>query len=111
MDTRRQQKVSKVILQDLADIFQKESQAMFNGAFITVTIVRVSADLSSARVFLSIMGKNAEEIMLLVNKQNKLIRKDLAARVRHQLRKVPELLFHVDDSLDYYEEINDLLKD
>ncbi len=110
MDSRRQQKVSKVILQDLADIFQKESKTMFGGAFITVTIVRVSPDLSSARVFLSIMGEGKDEAMKLVEKQNKEIRKNLAARVRHQLRKVPELSFKIDDSLDYYEEINDLLK-
>ncbi|MFT6716692.1 MAG: ribosome-binding factor A [Saprospiraceae bacterium] len=110
MDSRRQQKVSKVILQDLADIFRRESKTMFDGAFITVTIVRVSPDLSTARVFLSIMGKNKEEIMKLIEKQNKSIRRDLAARVRHQLRKVPELLFKIDDSLDYYEEINELLK-
>ena len=110
MDSRRQQKVSKVILQDLADIFQKESKTMFNGAFITVTIVRVSADLSTARIFLSIMGEDQEATMKLIEKQNKAIRKDLAARVRHQLRKVPELLFKIDDSLDYYEEINELLK-
>ncbi|MFT6747531.1 MAG: ribosome-binding factor A [Glaciecola sp.] len=111
MDTRRQQKVSKVILQDLADIFQKESKTMFGGAFVTVTIVRVSPDLSSARVFLSVMGKDKDATMVLVDKQNKLIRKELAARTRHQLRKVPELIFKIDDSLDYYEEINDLLKD
>jgi len=111
MDSRRQQKVSKVILQDLADIFQKESQTMFEGAFITVTIVRVSSDLSTARVFLSIMGKDPEAAMKIIEKQNKMIRKNLAARVRHQLRKVPELIFKIDDSLDYYEEINDLLKD
>ena len=110
MDSRRQQKVSKVILQDLADIFQKESKTMFGGAFITVTIVRVSADLSTARIFLSIMGEKQESTMKLIEKQNKAIRKDLAARVRHQLRKVPELLFKIDDSLDYYEEINELLK-
>lgn len=110
MDSRRQQKVSQVILQDLADIFQKESKTMFNGAFITVTIVRVSPDLSTARVFLSIMGKEKAPVIELVEKQNKEIRKILAARVRHQLRKVPELIFQIDDSLDYYEEINELLK-
>lgn len=110
MDSRRQQKVSQVILKDLADIFQKESKTMFNGAFITVTVVRVSPDLSSAKVFLSVLGKDAKETLALVDQQNKEIRKDLAARVRHQLRKVPELYFKIDDSLDYYEKIDQLLK-
>ena len=110
MDSRRQQKVSQVILKDLADIFQKESKTMFNGAFITVTVVRVSPDLSSAKIFLSVLGKDAKETLALVDQQNKEIRKELAARVRHQLRKVPELYFKIDDSLDYYEKIDQLLK-
>ncbi len=110
MDSRRQQKVSQVILQDLADIFRRESKTWFNGAFITVTIVRVSPDLSSARVFLSIMGDGKKEALELINSLNKNIRKTLAARVRHQLRKVPVLIFQIDDSLDYYEKIDNLLK-
>ena len=110
MDSRRQQKVSQVIYQDLADIFQKEASSRFAGAFITVTVVRVTPDLSSAKVFLSIMGKDAQEIMKLIVAQNKDIRKILAGRVRHQLRKVPELIFKLDDSLDYYEKIDQLLK-
>ena len=110
MDSRRQQKVSQVILQDLADIFRRESKTWFNGAFITVTIVRVSPDLSSARIFLSIMGEGKKETLELINSLNKNIRKTLAARVRHQLRKVPVLLFQIDDSLDYYEKIDNLLK-
>lgn len=110
MDSRRQQKVSQVILQDLADIFQKESKTMFGGAFITVTIVRVSPDLSSARVFLSILGKENEPILQLVKDQTKEIRKILGTRVRHQLRIIPNLFFQIDDSLDYYEEIDQLLK-
>ena len=110
MDSRRQQKVSQVILQDLADIFRRESKTWFKGAFITVTIVRVSPDLSSARVFLSIMGDGKKEALELINSLNKNIRKTLAARVRHQLRKVPVLIFQIDDSLDYYEKIDNLLK-
>lgn len=110
MDSRRQQKVSQVILQDLAQIFQREAQTKFNGAFITVTVVRVSPDLSSAKVFLSIMGNKSEETLALIKAQNKEIRKILAAKVRHQLRKVPELIFAIDDSLDYYEKIDELLK-
>lgn len=110
MDSRRQQKVSQVILQDLADIFQKESKTMFGGAFVTVTIVRVSPDLSSARIFLSIFGKEAEATLKLIQSQTKEIRKIVASRVRHQLRIVPNLFFQIDDSLDYYEKIDRLLK-
>lgn len=110
MDSRRQQKVSQVILQDLAQIFQQEAKSKFGGAFITVTIVRVSPDLGNAKVFLSIMGSQQKETLALIEAQNKEIRKELARRVRHQLRKVPELHFKLDDSLDYYENIDQLLK-
>ena len=110
MDSRRHQKISQVILMDLADIFQKEAKNMFGGAFITVTVVRVTPDLSLARVFLSILNPEKKIILDLIKKQNKEIRKILAERVKQQLRKVPELIYQIDDSLDYYEKIDKLLK-
>lgn len=110
MDSRRQQKISQVILMDLADIFQKEAKNMFGGAFITVTVVRVTPDLSLARVFLSILNPEKKQVLDNIKKQSKDIRKILAARVKQQLRKVPDLVFQIDDSLDYYEKIDKLLK-
>lgn len=110
MENRRQQKVGNVLKQDLATLFQRESKSMFGGAFITVTVVRVTTDLSFAKVYLSILGKDAEEVVKLVNTQTKEIRHIIAQQVRHQMRKVPAFQFYVDDSLDYYEEINNLLK-
>ncbi len=92
MDSRRQNKVGTLLQEELAQLFQRESKNLFNGAFITVTQVRVAPDLSVARVFLSIMGKDKEKI------------------IRFQLRKTPELIFVIDDSLDYAEKINNLLK-
>ena len=110
MDSRRQQKISQVILMDLADIFQKEAKNMFGGAFITVTVVRVTPDLSLARVFLSILNPEKKQVLDSIKKQSKDIRKILAERVKQQLRKVPDLVFQIDDSLDYYEKIDQLLK-
>jgi ribosome-binding factor A len=110
MDSRRQQKISQVILMDLADIFQKEAKNMFGGAFITVTVVRVTPDLSLARVFLSILNPEKKQVLDSIKKQSKDIRKILAERVKQQLRKVPDLVFQIDDSLDYYEKIDKLLK-
>ena len=99
-----------MLQEELAQLFQRESKNLFNGAFITVTQVRVAPDLSVARVFLSIMGKDKEKIMANVKEQNKEIRKRLAEIIRFQLRKTPELIFVIDDSLDYAEKINNLLK-
>lgn len=84
---------------------------MFGGKFITVTSVRISPDLGIAKVYLSIMAskdKNAD--LKMVRQQDWKIRKILAGKVGKQLRKMPELNFYIDDSLDYYEEIDSLLK-
>ena len=110
MENRRQKKIAKVLKQDLAVLFQRESRTMFNGAFITVTSVRVTADLSYAKVHLSIMGKNDENILETVKTKSVEIRTIIAKQVRHQMRKVPNFQFYIDDSLDYYEQIDDLLK-
>ncbi len=80
------------------------------GAMITVTKVYVTADLSIARVYLSIFGKDAREVLNLIEMKAGEIRKQLGMRVKNQLRHVPELRFFIDDSLDYIENIESLLK-
>lgn len=80
------------------------------GTMVTVSAVRVSPDLSIAHVYLSIFpGDKAEATIESVNRQARTIRYELAQRVRYQLRKTPELSFHLDDSLDYIENIDRLL--
>ncbi len=109
--TTRQQKINKQLQKDLADIFQLQGMKAYNGAMISVTGVRITPDLSLAKVYLSIFpSAKAKEVMEIVNDNNKSIRGELGRRVRHQLRIVPELAFYVDDSLDYVERIDDLLK-
>ena len=80
------------------------------GTLVSVSAVRVSPDLSVARVYLSVFpsGK-AQEMLESINKSAKTIRYELAQRVRYQLRKTPELAFYIDDSLDYIENIDNLL--
>lgn len=111
MESRRQQKISNVLKQDLATLFQKESRSMFGGAFITVTSVRVTTDMSYAKVYLSILGNNGEETLQKVKTQSREIRHIIAKQVRHQMRKVPAFQFYIDDSLDYYEKIDKILKE
>jgi ribosome-binding factor A len=111
MESVRQQKVSKLLQKELAEIFRGQSRAWFGGAFITVTQVRISPDLGNAKVYLSIMAtKDKEAIFKLVNEQNHVIRKRLGSIVGKQLRVVPELQFFIDDSLDYAMKIEELLK-
>jgi ribosome-binding factor A len=111
MESLRQQKVNKLLAKELAEIFRSEARSLFGGGFITVTTVRVSPDLSSAKVYLSIMAtKDRQAIFKLVESQNKVIRKQLGLIVGKQLRIVPELMFFIDDSLDYAMKIEELLK-
>lgn len=113
MEGKRLEKVARLIQKDLGDILQIEAVALFEGAMITVTKVRVSADLSIARVYVSIFplrGKTTQEIFALLEEKSAFVRMKLAQRVRHQLRVVPELSFFIDDSLDYMENIDNLLK-
>ncbi|MBR4963098.1 MAG: 30S ribosome-binding factor RbfA, partial [Muribaculaceae bacterium] len=101
METTRQSKINRLLQKELGEIFLAETKKM-PGTLVSVSIVRVSPDLSVAKVYLSIFPSDkAEEILSAVKESAKSIRFELATRVRFQLRKVPELSFFVDDSLDY----------
>lgn len=92
-------------------MFQQNMHSMFEGMMITVTQVRVSPDLGVAKAYLSFFPSEKREHGLQVtNEKKNQMRKLLAAQVGKQLRKIPELSFFVDDSLDYFEEIDRLLK-
>ena len=111
MESLRQQKVSKLLQKELAEIFRSESRTLFGGAFITVTVLRISPDLGLAKVYLSIMAtKDRDAIFKLIEDQNHIIRKRLGGIIGKQLRIVPVLQFFIDDSLDYAMKIEGLLK-
>lgn len=113
MDETRLQKVSRLIQRDMSEILQQDATALFEGAMITVTRVRVSADLSVARLYVSIFplrGKTVADIMKLLEEKKTFLRMKLAQRVKNQLRVIPNISFFMDDSLDYIENIDNLLK-
>ena len=109
MSTTRQNKVSRLIQKELGQIIQRNANVLFGGAFITVTIVRISPDLSFAKVYLSILNPDKEAVLKIVQQNTSKVRKELGILVRNQLRVVPSLSFFIDDSLEYAEQINDLL--
>ena len=111
METTRQKKVARLIQKELGEIFQRESKTMFGGAFITVTGVRMSPDLSVAKVYLSLFAvKDRNTLMVDIKKQTKEIRTKMSEKIKKQVRIIPNLDFHIDDSLDYAEKIENLLK-
>ncbi len=110
METTRQAKIARLLQKELSEIFRQQT-AKTHGVIISVSAVRVTPDLSIARAYLSVFpSTNAQEIMNNINLSAKTIRYELAQKVRFQLRKTPELQFHLDDSLDYIENIDHLLE-
>ena len=112
MESTRQNKVARLLQKELGDIFQKESMNMFRGALISVTVVRVAPDLSFAKVYVSIFAPSKDEKTLFesIQDKTKTIRQMLAQKVAKQLRIIPELAFHIDDSIEYQENIERLLQ-
>ena len=110
-ESTRQQKIGRQLQRDLAEIIRNKGMAAFDGAMVTVSEVRVSPDLSVAKVFVSIFpSAKAPQVMKIIQESSKSIRGDLGRLVAKQLRIVPELVFFQDTSLDYVEHIDELLK-
>lgn len=110
METTRQQKIARLLQKELSDIFQRQTQAM-HGVLVSVSTVRISPDMSVCSAYLSVFpSERSKEILENINKNARQIRYELGTRVRYQLRIIPELRFFVDDSLDYIEHIDELLK-
>ena len=110
METTRQQKISRMLQKELGEIFLLYAREL-HGTLITVTAVRISPDLGIAHTHLSIFpSEKSTGVLARVQEDSRAIRFDLGKRVRYQLRIVPALYFHVDDSLDYLENIDNLLR-
>ena len=112
METNRQKKIGGVIQKDLVDILQGEVRKNgITNLIISVSKVVVTTDLSVATVHLSVFPQEkAAETLVGIKANSTLIKHDLSQRVRLQLRKVPNLVFFIDDSLDYIEKIDNALK-
>jgi ribosome-binding factor A len=110
-ESTRQKKVAKLIQKEVAGIFLRKGSEYAPGKMISITKVRVSPDLSYAKIYISIFpSTNYSDILHTVQDRAHKIRFDLGHKVRSQLRIVPEIAFFIDDSLDYIEKIDKLLK-
>ena len=111
VESTRQKKVSRLIQKEIADIFLHKGSEYAPGKIVSITKVRISPDLSCAKVYLSIYpSNNQNDILHSVQNHATKIRFDLGHKVRSQLRIVPDISFFIDDSLDYIDKINKLLK-
>ncbi len=110
MESNRQKKVSSLIQKEMSILFQKMGSEFLN-TIITVTVVRISPDMGNAKLYISIFPKEKQvQVFELIQEKVKQLRFELGKRVKDQIRKIPDLQFYIDDSLDYAERINDLLK-
>ena len=111
-ESQRQKKIGTVLQQDLVDVLQNAAtQGGMRGVLISVSKVKVTVDLSVAKVYLSIFPNNkAKKLLEGIKSNTPLIRHELSQRTKHQLRRMPHLEFFIDDSLDYIEKIDQSLK-
>lgn len=110
MSSLRQNKVSRLLLKELGIIFQQNGTDWFPNTMISVTVVRVSPDLSFAKVYLSVFGATEpKECIARTNESSKMVRGLLGKKIKTQLRIVPEIAFYLDDSIDYAEALDEAL--
>lgn len=110
MESTRQKKVSALIQKEMSIIFQKKSSEYMN-RLISVTTVRISPDLGSAKIYLSIFPEEGKgDVFSEIKKSKSSLRGELGNVIKNQVRRIPELFFEIDDSLNYAEKIDELLK-
>ena len=111
MDTRRQLKIASLIKEAFTEILSREGKGLFGKAFITITNVVVTSDLTLARFYLSIYNaENADDVVKKFTEHKYELKKHLASALRHHLRRIPELEFFRDDTLDYVQRIEEVFK-
>ena len=112
MESQRQKKIASVLQRDLVEVLQgAATQGGMKGILISVSKVNVTVDLSIAKVYLSIfpIDKGAE-LLEGIKSNAPLIKHELSQRTKHQLRRMPQLIFYIDDSLEYIDQIEKSLK-
>lgn len=109
MESKRQRQVGRLIQKDLGEIFQKEFKSIFTGNFVTITDVKVSPDLSVAKVYLSFLkDANRESILQEIKENTKKVRGLFGAKAGKQLRIIPNFSFYIDDTAEYAQKIEEL---
>ena len=112
MDSKRQHKYSKLILRDIAEIFQHDYRDSFSPAFVTLTGVEVSPDLSIASVYVSVLpSREKERVIAAIENKKSHIRGELGRRIGKQARIVPDLRFFLDETEEQVEQMDNLFKD
>lgn len=112
LEGKRQKQVASVLEKELNDIFQRLGLSMMDGGMISISSVKITPDLFDARIYLSFFKvKDPVEALKTINDKSWEIKRELTARVRHQLRSMPQLTFYIDDTLEYVDKMEQLFKE
>lgn len=111
LEGKRQKQVASVLEKELNDIFQRLGLSMMDGGMISIASVKITPDLFDARVYLVFKVKDPVETLKTIQDRAWEIKRELTARVKHQLRSMPQLSFFIDDTLDYVDKMEQLFKD
>lgn len=109
-ENKRQKQIAGLLHEELSTIFQRLSLSMVEGGMVSISSVKITPDLLEARIFLSIFQADAKRAMKQIEDRKWEIKKELAAQVKQQLRRIPELKFFLDDTLDHVFKMEELLK-
>jgi ribosome-binding factor A len=108
---KRQKQVAGVILQEMNDIFQRLGLNMIDGGMVSISGVKVTPDLLEARIYLSLFKvQDREGTLKKIESRNYEVKKELVSRIKHQLRRIPELRYFLDDTLDHVFKMEELFK-
>ncbi len=112
LEGKRQKQVAAVLEKELNDIFQRLGLTMMDGGMISIASVKITPDLFDARIYLSFFKiDDPAKALKAIEERAWEIKRELASRVRHQLRSMPQLNFFIDDTLDYVDKMEKLFKE
>ena len=112
LESKRQKQVAGLLHKELSGIFQRLGMSMMDGGMVSISSVKITPDLFEARVYVSFFKvKDAHIAMKKIEERSWEIKKELTARVRHQLRSMPKLTFYIDDTLDYVDKMEQIFKE
>lgn len=110
-ESKRQKQIGQLVMEEMSDIFRREGFSMVQGGMVSISKVMVTADLLEARIYLSLFQiKDTDVLMQSIKEKTSEFRKQLGMRVKNQLRRVPELVFYLDDTLDYVFKMEEIFK-
>ncbi len=112
LEGKRQKQVAGLLNKELSDIFQRLGISMMDGGMVSISSVKITPDLYEARIYLSFFQvKDNYDVLKKIEERSWEIKKELTARVRHQLRSMPKLTFYIDDTLDYVDKMEKIFKE